>query len=287
VSCTDYLPFGEELPAGYGNRTSCFASTDNKLKFTGKERDVETGLDYFLARYYSGAQGRFLSPDIAGPALANPQTLNKYQYTLNNPLRYVDSNGLYEEEVHRDLTAVLAMAAGFDEQTANSIASADQGVDDNYSSASYSNRKNYHFTSAGRRDELSSVFEKSGTAGDLGIFMHAEQDSYSHSGYGPKLGHASDGTAPDKTYNDPGKANNMAQDTLSRLNSAAGRMGVNPNNKVAWEKIGALVGQFNQAKTREAKKAALDAIRAIIKKEQSGQKTKQSKKKQKNPGQTS
>ncbi len=80
---------------------------------SGKERDAETGLDYFLARYYSGAQGRFISPDEwkggpddaltgrdiipPGPLpyadIANPQTLNKYTYTINNPLRYVDPDG--------------------------------------------------------------------------------------------------------------------------------------------------------------------------------------------------
>ncbi len=76
---------------------------------TGKERDVETGLDYFLARYYSSTQGRFTSPDefSGGPDElyhfaddasenptfyadpANPQSLNKYQYTYNNPLNMV------------------------------------------------------------------------------------------------------------------------------------------------------------------------------------------------------
>ena len=67
--------------------------------------------------------------------MPNPQTLNNYQYALKNPLRYIDRNGLYEEDVHRDLTAVLAMAAGFDEQTANAVAASDQGVDDSYISA--------------------------------------------------------------------------------------------------------------------------------------------------------
>jgi RHS repeat-associated protein len=80
---------------------------------TSKERDVEIGLDYFLARYYSSTQGRFTSPDefdggaqqmvnFAGKASANPmfysdltqpQSLNKYQYCFNNPLRYVDPSG--------------------------------------------------------------------------------------------------------------------------------------------------------------------------------------------------
>jgi RHS repeat-associated protein len=61
---------------------------------TSKERDNETGLDYFLARYYGSAQGRFLSVDpLAGDTL-DPQTLNRYIYTRNNPLKYVDPDGL-------------------------------------------------------------------------------------------------------------------------------------------------------------------------------------------------
>jgi len=64
-------------------------------KFTGKERDVETGLDYFGARYLSSAQGRFTSPDALGGELANPQSLNRYAYALSNPLRYTDPTGMY------------------------------------------------------------------------------------------------------------------------------------------------------------------------------------------------
>jgi len=97
VGCSDYLPFGEEIPAGYGNRSSCFAPTDNAIKFTGKERDAETGLDYFGFRYYSGAHGRFTSPDpfMGSANVANPQTWNRYAYARNNPLRYIDPLGLY------------------------------------------------------------------------------------------------------------------------------------------------------------------------------------------------
>jgi RHS repeat-associated protein len=71
---------------------------DGRAKlFTGKERDAETGLDYFGARYFSGAQGRFTSPDplMASANVADPQSWNRYSYAGNNPLRYVDPLGLF------------------------------------------------------------------------------------------------------------------------------------------------------------------------------------------------
>jgi RHS repeat-associated protein len=66
------------------------------LKFTGKERDAESGLDWFDTRYFSSAQGRFTSPDgmIAKREwLADPQRWNHYAYVRNNPLSYIDPNG--------------------------------------------------------------------------------------------------------------------------------------------------------------------------------------------------
>ena len=64
-------------------------------KFTGKERDSETGLDYFGARYLSSAQGRFTSPDspLLDQFVDAPQSWNLYSYGRNNPLRYVDRTG--------------------------------------------------------------------------------------------------------------------------------------------------------------------------------------------------
>jgi RHS repeat-associated protein len=62
---------------------------------TGKERDAESGNDYFEARYYSSSMGRFMSPDDfwQDTNLADPQSLNKYAYSRNNPLRYIDPTG--------------------------------------------------------------------------------------------------------------------------------------------------------------------------------------------------
>jgi RHS repeat-associated protein len=67
-------------------------------KFTLKERDNETGLDYFGARYYASTQGRFTSTDplLSSATIYDPQTWNRYAYTLNNPLKYIDPLGLFE-----------------------------------------------------------------------------------------------------------------------------------------------------------------------------------------------
>ncbi|MDP9052016.1 MAG: RHS repeat-associated core domain-containing protein [Acidobacteriota bacterium] len=69
-------------------------------RYTGKERDTESGLDYFGARYYASGMGRFMSPDwseqpepIPYVDMENPQSLNLYGYGLNNPLSNRDFSG--------------------------------------------------------------------------------------------------------------------------------------------------------------------------------------------------
>lgn len=78
---------------------------------TGKERDSESGNDYFDARYYSSAMGRFMSPDWSAKAepvpyakLDDPQSLNLYAYVRNNPLSRVDADG------HCDKSGLLCQA---------------------------------------------------------------------------------------------------------------------------------------------------------------------------------
>jgi len=88
------MPYGNGLTPG-GN---CADATEHH--FTGKERDSESGNDYFEARYYSSAMGRFMSPDwsakeepVPYAQLDDPQSLNLYAYVENNPLLRADIDG--------------------------------------------------------------------------------------------------------------------------------------------------------------------------------------------------
>jgi RHS repeat-associated protein len=229
---------------------------------TGKERDAESGLDYFGARFYSSSMGRWMSPDMAGPDLPNPQTLNKYRYALNNPLKYTDPDGLYEHDVHFDLTEVLAYAAGYSSTQSLRIAAADQGIDDSSATgpfSSYSARRDYHFTTPERRAEMWGL---AGIEEGLGVYLHAEQDSYSHQGYGPLVGHIWSHN-PDKTYSDPSKADAMANDTYEALKQAGINIGTQAG-AVPYEEILPFVQAFNRAKKTEDKNEQLNLLRQHV-----------------------
>ena len=95
----DYVPFGEELPVGTGERTAARGYTGESVRkmFTGYQRDEESGLDYAENRYYSPVIGRYTSTDpmaIQQRHLPDPQNLNRYAYVNNNPLKYIDPNAL-------------------------------------------------------------------------------------------------------------------------------------------------------------------------------------------------
>ena len=65
-----------------------------RYKFTGKERDSESGLDYFGARYYGSSMGRFMSSDDGEDQdVQDPQSWNLYSYVRNNPVTHTDADG--------------------------------------------------------------------------------------------------------------------------------------------------------------------------------------------------
>lgn len=87
ISRHDYQPFGEDAAVLSGD----------PRRFTNKERDQETALDYFGARYHRSLTARFttVDPVQVTASLVDPQRWNRYSYARNNPLRYVDHQGLY------------------------------------------------------------------------------------------------------------------------------------------------------------------------------------------------
>jgi RHS repeat-associated protein len=129
----DYLPFGELLSGG--------SSTTHE--FTGKERDTESGLDDFGARYFSSALGRFVSADWSGTPepvpyanFGDPQSLNLYAYVRNNPLNATDMDG-------HDWGSILSSAENYATKAYSNAAS---GITKAYDNAASGMTKAYNTT---------------------------------------------------------------------------------------------------------------------------------------------
>ena len=89
VWSSDYAPFGQPFD-------EIADDAQNKRKYNDKELDEDTGLYYYGARYYDPDMGRFTNPDIVPGNPADPQSLNRYAYVKNNPMKYIDPTGNVE-----------------------------------------------------------------------------------------------------------------------------------------------------------------------------------------------
>lgn len=127
ISRRDFMPFGEELYAGTTNRTEAnkysISGIDNvRKRFTGYEKDAETGLDFAEARYYDNRFGRFTAVDplLASGQSADPQTFNRYVYVANNPINSTDPTGLWSDSQWSSIGAGFFTPAlnGFSSSTA-------------------------------------------------------------------------------------------------------------------------------------------------------------------------
>jgi len=107
-SDTCYYPYGATRPglAGTGLPTD--------RRFTGQREEVSLGFYDYGARPYDPALGRFLQADTIVPDPANPQSLNRYSYTLGNPLRYTDPSGHIAETEIDDANAILEALGNYD-----------------------------------------------------------------------------------------------------------------------------------------------------------------------------
>jgi RHS repeat-associated protein len=100
----DYLPFGEEIFAGVGLRTTTQKySVTNKVRqrFAMTERDEATGLDHTWFRKYDSFAGRWTTPDPLSGSIADPRSFNRYTYAANDPVNLMDPTGLDPEDEWR------------------------------------------------------------------------------------------------------------------------------------------------------------------------------------------
>jgi len=156
----EYTPYGETW-IDEGSKLNIIG-----YRFTGKELDTETGLYYYGARYLDPQSSRWMSVD---PALAqympgsqgnnslpgmggvfNPVNMALYHYAGNNPVKYVDPSGLWDERIHygsREYGGTLqwAQEAYFSGNQAKSISEACNAVDNNLSSTNPLFGQSYHF----------------------------------------------------------------------------------------------------------------------------------------------
>jgi RHS repeat-associated protein len=101
-------------------------------KFTSKERDTESGNDYFGARYYVSTMGRFMTPDSARySGLSDPQSLNLYSYVGNHPTFLIDPDGRCWQWAQKLCDAAHNVGQRFDNLFHGEGFRTDQGVEDN------------------------------------------------------------------------------------------------------------------------------------------------------------
>jgi RHS repeat-associated protein len=213
----------------YGATRVNAGSADVHHKFTGQEFDAEIGLYYYGARYYDPALMRFISPDTISPDFARPQTLNRYSYVLNNPLKFIDPTGKYEKDFHLYLGGYIPYMAGFPANIAREIGRYNQAVDTPWSSTdpllAYPFRLNVLFKShafippGGTMENVKAYQQEflgraivAATQGDwktVGEYGHFRFDMPVHGGLDFKAanaGHLLKMHAPDYPFTNPGIA---------------------------------------------------------------------------------
>ncbi len=131
------------LSLPYGDALTCSGTDATEQHFTGKERDTESGNDYFGARYYGSSMGRMMSPDPSGLYYAdptNPQSFNLYAYVRNNPLNRVDPTGLDCVYIDNDTGQQTGFKSGDCDNSSEKLANSGYYVDGTVNQISYNSQ---------------------------------------------------------------------------------------------------------------------------------------------------
>jgi len=204
-----YYPFGGEIPVAG-------SSVVNPYKFTDKERDSESGLDNFGARYYSATIGRFTSVDpkmITARHLVFPQKWNRYSYVQNTPILRVDPDGMEDWVVFRTVTA------GFnDKQWANAKRAVESTKD------AKGNQNTFHMVE-GAKVSVESYNKAIGTPDTNVVFVGHSFETKKHEAWSIKLtdenGFSMGAKGSGKTMDSSGTVTDPAQSNTVSANSVS------------------------------------------------------------------
>lgn len=215
ISAQDYYPYGEILRS-----YTLGSGANNKYYFTEKERDTETNYDYFGARYYDSELGRWLQVDPLN------QYAGSYTYCGNNPLRIIDMDGLYGEDVHFDLTYYMAVVVmGSSHIEALTIANSNQGIDDNLLTSSlnpinWDNERTLHFKSKSSLNAVGKLFNETTSISnsEFGKYLHSYQDIFfAHADFYALNKDGTMGHWPDHMYVDEVAENGILKESTIKM----------------------------------------------------------------------
>jgi RHS repeat-associated protein len=222
----EYDPYGKVTVYDSANIvvSTTQASVLNTVSFAAHKLDLETGLIYMRNRYYSPGLGRFLTQDPIGIWGDHGQLGSGFSYVAASPASSVDRHGLAGRDVHFYMVYDMAIQNGIDSGTSLRIAQASNFVDHSgltypLSGVESQRRLSFHFPVGPRGvvepdnvrvRNLTAATARSGDAVAFGVMLHIYVDTWSHSGFGYRCGHASAGTKPDDPWRYPLKYPEMA-----------------------------------------------------------------------------
>jgi RHS repeat-associated protein len=243
----------------YGNSAG---TSLTRYDYTGRERDPDTGLLYYRARWYDPQVGRFISEDPIGLSGG----INQFAYVSNNPQNATDPSGLFDIDVHYYLTYYLARSTGcFSDWDARQIAEGDQHSDEDEAkkpgwgnaismrggqpmivpdyAQRYRNEAFHTFgtpsQNARRAVQLLSQAYQSANPFLFGTYLHFIQDGFSHADYAGNntWGQATGGQRVDHTNFDPNKAMKMAHATFDALRAFGKQRGCECAGEADWGRV--------------------------------------------------
>jgi RHS repeat-associated protein len=241
----DYHPFGEEIGTSQRVTGLGYAVDSVRKQFTGYERDRESALDFAQARYCNFNLGRFTSPDplAASANQTNPQSWNRYAYSFNSPLRYIDPSGMIVGDFY-NLEGRKIGTDGIDDKKIYIVLDTDKAKEIEKTKGNYSGTVESKFTlpnadvvpaiGAAVERSQNATFDKSGLAPlkSDALTTQTASGGFRETGVSWKTtdGKTEITNSPDGPYSDPRIKNGTA--TISMPSDSDGNAHVHPSGQI-------------------------------------------------------